>query len=95
VTDHQAIEVVRSALLDILEGLAHFEAIKTNTAKPAAAPAGKPGTLHDATRAFQRRFVSDTLMRRKWNVTAAARDLDITRAYLYVLIKTFGLKRDG
>lgn len=52
-----------------------------------------PPTLQTAMRMFQKKFVIQTLERTAWNVTEAARILDITRAHLYNLIKAHGLDR--
>ena len=54
-----------------------------------------PVTLQEATRRFQRELVSKTLRDTGWNVTEAAKRLDVARSYLYKLIQTFGLKRDA
>jgi Nif-specific regulatory protein len=51
-------------------------------------------TFHEATRRFQADLVARTLRRLDWNVTAAARALDLTRSHLYTLIKAFGLERE-
>lgn len=52
-------------------------------------------TLHGATRAFQRRYVEQALEREGWNVSAAARRLDLSRSRLNELIRSFGLVRPG
>jgi Nif-specific regulatory protein len=59
------------------------------------APDGRGGTLsfHAATREFQQRLLSETLERQGWNVTAAARALELTRAHVYNLMATFQIKR--
>jgi DNA-binding NtrC family response regulator len=46
-----------------------------------------------ATRQFQRRLVERALARSQGNVSAAARALGITRAHLYNLLATFGIRR--
>jgi len=46
-----------------------------------------------ATRAFQKRLLLETLVREGWNVAAAARRLELTRAHVYNLLKTFGITR--
>ena len=50
-------------------------------------------SFHEATRSFQADLVARALRRHGWNVTAAARHLDVTRSHLYTLIKSFGLER--
>lgn len=55
--------------------------------------ADAPLTLQAAMRAFQKKLVKQTLERTDWNVTEAARILDITRAHIYNLIKAHGLDR--
>jgi transcriptional regulator with GAF, ATPase, and Fis domain len=52
-------------------------------------------TFHHATRAFQERLLRETLAREGWNVTAAARALDLTRAHVYNLMATFSIARPG
>jgi len=52
-------------------------------------------TLQQATRAFQRRHVRETLEKNDWNVTETARQLDLARSHLYNLINDFELRRDG
>ncbi|HUJ58724.1 MAG TPA: sigma 54-interacting transcriptional regulator [Kofleriaceae bacterium] len=58
----------------------------------AARAAGSP-TMIEATRQFQKRHVLETLERHDWNVSEAARELDLSRAHLYNLINMFELKR--
>jgi Nif-specific regulatory protein len=50
-------------------------------------------TFQEETRKFQCGVVLRALEAEDWNVTAAARTLDLTRAHLHNLIKAFGLKR--
>ena len=50
-------------------------------------------TLQEATREFRRRYVRETLERFDWNVTEAARHLDLARGHLYSLINDLGLRR--
>jgi Nif-specific regulatory protein len=50
-------------------------------------------TFQQETRRFQAGLVAKVLEATDWNVSAAARRLDLTRAHLYNLIKTFDLKR--
>jgi len=51
-------------------------------------------TLQQATRAFQRRHVRETLEKNDWNVTETARELDLARSHLYTLINDFELRRE-
>jgi transcriptional regulator with GAF, ATPase, and Fis domain len=63
---------------------------------PKAAPdeqAEAGQTLHQATRAFQRRVVLDALEEHGWNVAETARALDLARSHLYNLINDFELRR--
>ena len=48
-----------------------------------------------ATRQFQARLVGETLAAVDWNVSVAARRLDLTRSHLYNLIREFDLRRPG
>jgi transcriptional regulator with GAF, ATPase, and Fis domain len=50
-------------------------------------------TFQQETRRFQSGLVSKVLTATDWNVSEAARRLDLTRAHLYNLIKSFDLKR--
>jgi Nif-specific regulatory protein len=50
-------------------------------------------TFQGATRRFQRELVRRTLEETGWNVTEAARVLDVARSHVYNLIKAFGLAR--
>jgi Nif-specific regulatory protein len=61
----------------------------------AAAPSVNraPLTFQEETRRFQAGLVQRALEAADWNVAAAARTLDLTRAHLYNLIKAFGLSR--
>ena len=52
-----------------------------------------PLTFQEETRRFQAALVQRALEAADWNVAAAARTLDLTRAHLYNLIKAFGLSR--
>ena len=68
---------------------------------PAQAGADGPGvedeglSLHGATRRFQKDLVRRALDRSNQNVSAAARSLQITRAHMYNLMASFGLRRNG
>ena len=50
-------------------------------------------SLVEATRHFQRRHLLAVLRAHDWNVTSAARELDVGRSYLHKLINDFDLKR--
>ena len=54
---------------------------------------GAAPTFQEETRRFQAALVSRALESSDWNVSEAARRLDLTRTHLYNLIKSFGLKR--
>jgi Nif-specific regulatory protein len=54
--------------------------------------AGRRATFHEETRRFQAAFVQRTLESVDWNVAAAARIMDLTRAHTYNLIRTFELE---
>ena len=60
----------------------------------AAASAQAPATFHEATRAFQRRYVQQALDAADWNIAETARQLDLARSHLYNLIREFGLGRE-
>jgi Nif-specific regulatory protein len=59
------------------------------------APAGELRSLAQATHAFQRDFVRRELEAGNWNITQAAKRLDLTRQHVHNLIKAFGLKRES
>jgi transcriptional regulator with GAF, ATPase, and Fis domain len=89
---HSAVQ--RAAILASAEGA---KAIEAGHVFPPASHSGgsgqSPQTFHEQTRRFQAGLVQRTLEAAGWNVTAAARTLDLTRAHLHNLIKTFGLSR--
>jgi Nif-specific regulatory protein len=60
---------------------------------PSGSPNRAPLTFQEETRRFQAALVQRALEASDWNVAAAARNLDLTRAHLYNLIKAFGLSR--
>ena len=43
----------------------------------------------------QKRLVTEALERHDWNVTEAARELDLARSYVYNLINDFELERSS
>jgi len=59
----------------------------------AAAGHAPTRTFQEETRRFQSDLVKRVLEANNWNVSATARELDLTRAHLYNLINAFGLKR--
>lgn len=52
-----------------------------------------PPTFQAATRRFQRDLLAQTLEDTGWNVSEAARRLDLARSYVYELIRAFELER--
>ena len=54
-----------------------------------------PMTYHESTRRLQKRLVVEALERHDWNVSEAARELDLARSYVYNLIHEFGLERSS
>ena len=58
-----------------------------------SAEEGATLTYQFETRRFQALLVKKVLDSTAWNISAAARQLDLTRAHLYNLIKSFGLER--
>jgi Nif-specific regulatory protein len=58
-------------------------------------PASAAGRVSwgDATRRFQEALLRETLARESWNVAAAARALEMTRAHVYNLLAAFGITR--
>ncbi|MBL8974722.1 MAG: sigma-54-dependent Fis family transcriptional regulator, partial [Myxococcales bacterium] len=50
-------------------------------------------SYQDATRRFQTQLVRRVLEDTEWNISEAARRLDLTRPYLHKLISSFGLAR--
>jgi Nif-specific regulatory protein len=76
------------------EGARAVEADDVFRDGPITGPTGRPPlTFQEATRRFQADLVARALDAADWNVTQAARALDLTRAHMYNLIKAFGLSR--
>ena len=50
-------------------------------------------SYQEATRRFQAQLVRRTLEEVEWNISEAARRLDLTRPYLHKLLSSFGLAR--
>jgi Nif-specific regulatory protein len=58
-------------------------------------PSRAPLTFQEETRRFQAALVQRALEAADWNVAQTARNLDLTRAHLYNLIKAFRLSRNA
>jgi Nif-specific regulatory protein len=56
-------------------------------------PEARPLTFQEATRRFQRRFLLEALEATHWNVTEAARRIDLTRVHTSNLLQAFDLKQ--
>jgi len=56
-------------------------------------PGSERPTFQEATRDFQRKLVHTALAAADWNVAAAARSLELTRAHVYNLMATLSIKR--
>ncbi|HHH28040.1 MAG TPA: sigma-54-dependent Fis family transcriptional regulator [Polyangiaceae bacterium] len=74
------------------EGVSHVEPRHLFPADPELAEATSY-TFQEATRRFQRDLVERTLQETGWNVSEAAKRLDVARSYLYKLIDAHGLER--
>ena len=55
--------------------------------------AGSAATFREQTRAFQRGVVLRALQETRWNVSAAARSLDLTRAHIHNLMQSMDIVR--
>lgn len=77
------------------DGMLRVERRHLFPAKDGVQPGGSPSqsTFHEATRTFQRELLCETLEREDWNVAAAARTLDLTRAHVYNLMATLSIAR--
>jgi DNA-binding NtrC family response regulator len=51
-------------------------------------------TFQEETRRFQRELLCRVLIETDWNITETARRLDLARAHVYNLIKSFGISRE-
>jgi Nif-specific regulatory protein len=87
-----AIEV--AAILANGEGVQHIEPrhLFPDEKRP---PEAEPGALsfQEHTRRFQQSLLEETLAACEWNVSEAARRLDLTRTHVYNLIRGFGITR--
>ncbi len=68
---------------------AHHVSSEPHPAPQPSAPAG----YHQATARFQEQLLRSTLEATDWNVTEAARRLELTRAHVYNLMQRFALAR--
>lgn len=76
------------------QGLVRIEAPHVFPGAPSpGARGGEAATFQEATREFQRSLLLRTLKETGWNVTEAARRLDLARSHVYNLIKSFDLER--
>jgi transcriptional regulator with GAF, ATPase, and Fis domain len=75
------------------QGLRRIEARELRLAEQRHRESRATPTFQEETRRFQAGLVARTLEATDWNVSEAARRLDLTRTHLYNLIKSFGLKR--
>ncbi len=66
-----------------------------NAVKNPPVPLGKVSNLREYRRQLDRRMVLEALERTAWNVSAAARDLGMSRVGLTKKLKTLGLRRPG
>ncbi len=85
--------VERATIRAAAQGLRRIEQAQLFPDAPAGKDPSAPATFQEETRRFQAALVSKVLDSNDWNVSAAARRLDLTRAHLYNLIRSFGLKR--
>jgi Nif-specific regulatory protein len=60
--------------------------------RPPRSQSGDP-SFHEGTRSYQRGLLQSTLDASGWNITEAARRLDLTRGHIYNLIRTLGVER--
>jgi Nif-specific regulatory protein len=86
--------VEAAAIRAAAEGLRRIERVHLFPLMlPQATGASGGETFQQATRRFQLEMLRETLESTDWNVTEAARRLDLTRAHVYNLIRAFGLQR--
>jgi Nif-specific regulatory protein len=86
--------VETAAIRVAAEGARSIEATHLFRDGPPPGGSGQPHlTFQEETRRFQAHLVARALDANDWNVAAAARALDLTRAHIYNLIKAFGLVR--
>jgi transcriptional regulator with GAF, ATPase, and Fis domain len=76
------------------EAVSQIEASHLGVEPPPARESGYDGdTLQEGTRRYQRELIRSALEATGWNVTEAARRLDITRGHIYNLVKALGVER--
>jgi len=87
--------IERAAIHVAASGSTIIEAkdIFRESASSSLPPQREPLTFQEETRRFQAGVIQRALEAADWNVTAAARELDLTRAHVHNLIKAFGLSR--
>jgi len=85
--------IVAAAIRAAGEGAKAIEETHLFASIAVTASVRAPLTFQEETRRFQAGLVQRALEAADWNVAAAARTLDLTRAHLYNLIKAFGLSR--
>jgi transcriptional regulator with GAF, ATPase, and Fis domain len=84
---HRVESAVLRAHLRRVERVEQRDILASETPEPAA----EEQTLQDATRRFQARHVQRALEAVGWNVSEAAKRLDVARSHLYTLIRAFEL----
>lgn len=75
------------------EGSSQIETTHAFPSTDSKRPLSRRGTFHERTQRFQRELLAAALEDADWNVAQTARDLDLTRAHVYNLIKSFALQR--
>lgn len=61
--------------------------------RQSSSPPAALATFQEETRRFQKELLQRALTNCDWNISATARQLDLTRAHVYNLVKSFGLER--
>jgi Nif-specific regulatory protein len=85
--------VERATIRCSARGLLHIEGSDLGLDSRGDRDGATPPTFQAETRRFQAGLVARALDATDWNVSEAARRLDLTRTHLYNLIKSFGLRR--
>ena len=71
-----------------------FQSMTHLTARaPVGVDAAVARNLHQATRAFQAKLVANALQRARGNVARAARELHVTRGFIYKFMRAAGTRR--
>ncbi len=81
--------VIRAAMKDVSQLDARMLFPDTD----ADEPEDVSRSFHEETRRFQKELLQRALKETDWNITETARRLDLARAHVYNLIKSFGLAR--